>query len=158
MLQILSLLIGGGLIAANSLVVKYLFDLEKTNCECAMDFRRKYIIGFTLYLIIAQAGVLLYGGNSEAFIRAIFGRNIAAQALFSAGVLAAGITNVVFVFQYIDYLKKANCQCSESDYKTLMQVLAGIQAATYGFTALGVLYVLIMIGSVAKVQKTLIKG
>ena len=157
MVDPITFVLHAGMIIANSLIVKYLFDLEKDNCECAiMDYRRKYIIGYSLYAIIAAGlGIL---GLGKYIKRTFIGSNTVVLSLFSATVLVASILNVVFVFQYVDSLKKMSCQCSESQYKTLMQVIAGFQAAGIGFIIFGLAYVVFMIGTMSSFQKTLMKA
>ncbi len=49
---------------------------------------------------------------------------------------AAVITNIVFTLMYIEELKKDNCECSESVFRTMMYILSIIAAAVWGLTLL----------------------
>lgn len=44
----------------------------------------------------------------------------------------AAITNVVFTLMYVEELKKDNCECSESVFRTMMYILSIINAVTLG--------------------------
>jgi uncharacterized membrane-anchored protein len=43
----------------------------------------------------------------------------------------AGITNVVFTLMYVEELKKDNCECSESVFRTMMYILSIIAVVTW---------------------------
>ena len=46
------------------------------------------------------------------------------------------ITNVVFTLMYVEELKKDNCDCSESVFRTMMYILSIISAITWGLVIL----------------------
>jgi hypothetical protein len=143
MMDILSTVTAIGVLVINSLIAKYLYDLDANNCECATsDYRRNYIFGFTIYLIVSGAlSAFVFGGNSEKMFRMMHVGPLL-QALITTAIMAAGIVNIVFVFQYVDMLKRMNCSCSESPYKTLMQAMAYISAIVYSLVIFGNIFVI----------------
>lgn len=106
--------------------VYYLYSLEQKGCECAMDFRRVYIMAFT-------AIFLVYSLTLNWFAPKILMNNI--QYILPV-ILVAGIVNVVYTLQYVAKLKATNCKCSESTYRDIMETLAIVNAVTYGITFL----------------------
>lgn len=105
-------------IAIELLILRYLMRLETIGCECAMDWRRDYII-FFIALTIVNAFVVLFMGPQQ-----VPGLQF---ALFVMGFL-----NVVFVLQYVHRLKKEKCECSISVYREIMYIIAILRAALYG--------------------------
>lgn len=100
------------------LILRYLMRLEQIGCECAMDWRRDYIM-FFIALTIVNAFVVLFMGPQQ-----LPGLQF---ALFIMGIM-----NVVFVLQYVHRLKKEKCECSISVYREIMYVIAILRAALYG--------------------------
>lgn len=129
----------------NILVILYLNDLEKKGCKCAMDFRRVYILGFTIAMVVLGGINLFFGPAYRRFLLslgAVFG------GLYGLAVLGAGITNVVFVFQYIADLKAKKCECSESVYRDIMYGLAIFSSISYGFLLFMIVAILGLVGTV----------
>ena len=60
------------------------------------------------------------------------------------------ILNIVFTLLYIDEVKKANCDCSESVFRDMMFVLSIIQACMYGITFISSLYITFLFASLSK--------
>ena len=106
--------------------VYYLYSLEQKGCECAMDFRRVYIMAYT-------AIFLVYSITLNWVAPKILMNNI--QYILPV-ILVAGIVNVVYTLQYVAKLKATNCKCSESVYRDIMETLAIVNAVTYGITFL----------------------
>jgi hypothetical protein len=141
----------------NILVIIYLNDLEKKGCKCAMDFRRVYILGFTIAMVVLGGINLFFGPAYRRFLLslgAVFG------GLYGLAVLGAGITNVVFVFQYIADLKAKKCECSESVYRDIMYGLAIFNSVAYGFMLFAIVAVLGLLGTTgfSGVMKAGLKG
>ena len=106
--------------------VYYLYSLEQKGCECAMDFRRVYIMAYT-------AIFLVYSITLNWVAPKILMNNI--QYILPV-ILVGGIINVVYTLQYVAKLKTTDCKCSESVYRNIMETLAIINAVTYGITFL----------------------
>jgi hypothetical protein len=139
------------MIVLNSLVIWYLNDLEQKGCRCAMDFRRMYIMVFTgVVTAISGINLILFRGDSSKFLR-LFGGAFG-QTLYSIVMLVAGVTNVVFIFQYIQKLRDEQCSCSESVYRDLLFGLGVVNSLVYGLLLFGALYVIILMASIRKLK------
>lgn len=112
--------------------VNYLYSLEAAGCECAMDFKRKYIMFYT--------GIFIVYSILSNFIAPAFFISFAYLTL--PVILVAGIINVVFTLQYVHQLQADNCKCSESVYRDILYAVGIINAASYGILALMVLLTL----------------
>jgi uncharacterized membrane protein len=111
-----------------SIILYYLLRLEQTGCKCALDWRRNYIIGmFVLFILVAIFSPMrkLTGGL---------------QLLFIAVFIGLVMANIVIVFDYVNYLKKEKCKCSESHLRNLMQLVTIIHAFGAGFGLLFLFY------------------
>ena len=56
----------------------------------------------------------------------------------------AGLANLVFTIQYVDELKKINCDCSESVFRTMMYFLAILSICIWGLTLLSFIFLFFM--------------
>ena len=113
------------------LILYYLKNLETIGCKCAMNYKRTYIMYYTIFSLAFGAANLLSGGRVTDYITE------SPFAIPLVLVLAvAAITNLVFTLQYIEELKKDNCECSESVFRTMMYILSIIGAAVWGLTIL----------------------
>jgi hypothetical protein len=111
-----------------SFIVYYLWQLESNNCGCAMDWRRPYIISYLIVTIFYLYLEFYYQERLALSIRIIY-------ALFA-------ISALVFIFQYIAYLKSDNCTCSESRFReTLYYVALGETGVYAGALLFGISYI-----------------
>jgi hypothetical protein len=106
--------------------VYYLYSLEQKGCECAMDFRRIYIMAFTAIFVV-------YSITLNIFAPKILINNI--QYILPV-ILVGGIINVIYTLQYVAKLKATKCECSESTYRDIMETLAIVNAVTYSIAFL----------------------
>ena len=60
------------------------------------------------------------------------------------------LVNIVFTIQYVDEMQKINCDCSESVYRTMMYILAIINACVWGLSILIFIYLFYIINSSSK--------
>lgn len=98
----------------------YLVNLQKTNCTCALNKKRQWIIGFVCFSIVV---------NMYSFItRKTFLDNVALWLVYGLVVLV----NLVVMFQYVYYLKKDRCVCSEGDARSVITMIAIFQAVFLG--------------------------
>lgn len=112
-------------------IVYYLKHLETIGCKCAMNYKRTYIMFFHIFGLAFGAANLLSGNGVAEYIA----KSSFVMPILSVLVLAI-ITNVVFTLQYVEELKKDNCDCSESVFRTMMYILSIISAAVWGLTIL----------------------
>jgi hypothetical protein len=110
-------------------IIYYLKQLETIGCKCSMNYKRTYIMYYHIFSIAVGFITLLSG---------ISGGNIAeyiAKTSFAIPLIVllttAGITNVVFTLMYVEELKKDNCECSESVFRTMMYILSIIAVVTW---------------------------
>ncbi len=141
MLQYLPALITLALVAAQIAVIVYLDDLEKKGCKCAMDYRRQYILIYTAVMV----GLALLNFFGNYVVRGLAAAGALVTALYTIGVVAAGVTNIVFIFQYVQKLKDEKCGCSESVYRDLMYGLGILSSIVYGVAAIGIAYTGVMV-------------
>lgn len=106
-------------IILSSLIIYYLKNLETIGCACAMDYKRTYIMSFQIFIIfIGLLGVFI---NLDRLYK-----NNVVHLIF----MLISITNYVFTIQYVHQMKKENCNCSESVYRTMMYILSIIYLLT----------------------------
>ena len=81
-------------------------------------------------LVFGSASLLSGGKLAEYIVESRY-------AIPFVSILAvAAITNIVFTLMYIEELKKDNCECSESVFRTMMYILSIIGAVTWGLALL----------------------
>ena len=112
-------------------IVYYLKHLETIGCKCAMNYKRTYIMFFHIFGLAFGAANLLSGNGVAEYIA----KSSFVMPILSVLVLAV-ITNVVFTLMYVEELKKDNCDCSESVFRTMMYILSIISAITWGLVIL----------------------
>ena len=131
-ISIVTLLIGMSLQAC---IIYYLNNLQTIGCECAMNSKRNFIFGYTIFNILF--GVTnLFTDKVTKFLTKY------PAAIFGLSVLM--ITNIIVTLLYIEDIKKANCKCSESVFRDMMYYLAIINACLYALGGLMALYALYM--------------
>ena len=113
------------------LILYYLKNLETIGCKCAMNYKRTYIMFYAIFGLAFGASNLLSGGRVTDYITE---SPFAIPLLFV--LAAAGIANIVLTLMYVEELKKDNCECSESVFRTMMYILSIIGAAVWGLTIL----------------------
>ena len=123
-------------VAILSSIIYYLKRLETIGCKCALNFKHDYILYFTCFMLLFS--VLNYG---------LIG--VPAYRLFRLYIyipyVTALIFNIVYTIQYVNEMKRINCDCSKSFYRELMYILAILQASVWillllSFVAILVLY------------------
>jgi hypothetical protein len=105
-------------VVINVYILMYLYHLEKIGCECAINWRRTFImfvIGLSLVLSILS----------------VFSIDVLTSASIMTLFSVLSIANVVVILQYVHLLKKEQCKCSESLAREIMQVIAILYAFFY---------------------------
>ncbi len=134
----ISLIIG---CVISGLIIYYLKNLETIGCKCALNFKHHYILIFTS--IALTIGVLNILFNSIHMFRMF-------MLIISIPYFIAAIVNMVFTIQYVDEMQKINCDCSESIYRTMMFILAIINASVWALSILIFIYLFYIINSSSK--------
>lgn len=122
-------------------IIYYLNNLQKIGCECAINYKQRYIFGYAIFSLLL--------GFSNLFTDKVrkFAEKTPAILIL---LLGASILNIVFTLLYIDEVKKANCDCSESVFRDMMFVLSIIQACAYGFLFLSAVFVALALSRMVK--------
>ena len=120
-LRIVPLLLG---ISLQACIVYYLDNLEKIGCVCAMNGKRMFIFAFAIFSILLNT-VQLFTDKLPTYL--------AKYPIAMAGIAALGISYIVVTLIYIEDIKKANCNCSESVFRDMMYYLSIISACLWGF-------------------------
>lgn len=129
-------------IVINIYILMYLYHLEKIGCECAVNWRRTFImivIGFSLVLSILS----------------LFSVDIMTSALIMGVFSVISIANVVIILQYVHMLKSEQCKCSESIAREIMQVIAVLYAFFYIMLFVVLLYNGFKLSSIVSLSKKL---
>lgn len=87
----------------------YLLRLERTGCECAIDYKRTYIMYFLAVRIVMLLAMNLAGWSVPAV---------------SIIMAPADIVFVVFALQYVHSLKVQKCTCSRDVARDVLQIVA----------------------------------
>ena len=122
---VISPLIG---ISLSSMIVYYLYSLERLGCECSLTGKRGYILGFNSFLIVFNLFVLAMGGidgvvsfyNKYPFLYLIY-----------FALLVGTLVNVSFTIEFVNEMRREECACSDSVFKDIMYILSIIQAVTW---------------------------
>lgn len=105
------------IVVINVIIIKYLISLESMGCECAMDWRRNYIMFyFVLSLVYAISTPFLDKGDIP---------------LIQSLLVILGVINTIFILQYVHRLYKEKCACSQSLARDLMTVIALVNLLVY---------------------------
>ena len=97
----------------------YLQHLEKINCKCSLTFQRNYIYYYTIVIFIVSLISIIFQGKMKNLSDVLLPLSIL--------LLIAGIVNIVYTFEFIDDMKKQNCDCSKSMIRDLMFIIACLQ-------------------------------
>jgi hypothetical protein len=125
-------------IALSSIIVYYLYSLEKLGCQCSLTGKRTYILGFNSALIAFNAFILLMGGIEG--VVALY-KKFPVLYIVPVAILVGTIANVIFTLEFIDEMKRKGCACSDSVYRDIMYILAIFQAVTWSILGLVILVV-----------------
>ena len=134
--KIIGVLISLILVVIQALIVHYLMRLEKIGCECAMDWRRNYIMFFFVITILYVASAFFISRETLPILQVI--------------ITVFGLLNVVFTLQYVHKLKKEKCECSVSIYREVMMVVAIFNAVMYSLLLTLIIFFLFTMISYAK--------
>ena len=99
-------------------IIYYLNHLEKIDCKCSLTFQRNYIYYYTISFFIINLLNIFF--HKIIFILSI-------QII----LLLAGIINIVYTIEYVEDMKKQNCNCSESMIRDLMFIIAILKIFVY---------------------------
>lgn len=122
-------------------IIYYLRHLEEIGCKCALNYKRDYILYFTCINLFFATMNAFFGTTS--MYRMV-------MLVVTLPLFVAGIVNIVYTIQFINDVKKNNCNCSESLYREIMFILAIVNASVIILLFLIILPILIMYPSQLK--------
>jgi len=126
-------------VVIQTLIVNYLVKLESMGCECAMDWRRNFIIFFLVLSIVYTLSSFFIDKDSLPLLQSI--------------MVITGIINVILALQYIDRLKKEKCECSESLYRDVLYLVSIFNAILYSLLIVLLIYFFFSMASYSKSAK-----
>jgi hypothetical protein len=131
-MQYLSLIFGCLL---SILIIYYLKNLETIGCKCALNFKHDYIFYFTSFALAIGISNILFGTfvPFQMFMMIIL-----------VPYLIAGVVNLFMTISYIDEMKKINCDCSESIFRTMMYILAILNICIISLSVLIFIFIFFM--------------
>ena len=116
---IINLFIGGT-------IIYYLHHLENIGCKCSLTFQRNYIYYYTIVIFIFNLINIFFQDklkNSNLNFKIVMFLPIL--------IIIAGIINIVYTIEYVNDMKKQNCECSESIIRDLMFIIAILQISAF---------------------------
>lgn len=134
--QIVMFVFGIIFVVIQLLILNYLFRLEKTGCECAMDWRRSYTMFFLVLTLLYTVSALFIDRSTIPILQTV--------------MVVLGLVNVVVVLQYVHKLKEEKCACSESIYREIMMYGAIFNAIVYSALLSILIFFLFTVASFAR--------
>jgi hypothetical protein len=114
---IINLFIGGT-------IIYYLQYLENIDCKCSLTFQRNYIYYYTITIFIFNLISIFFQDKLKNL-------NFKFLLFLPIVIVIAGIINIVYTIEYVNDMKKQNCQCSESFIRDLMFIIAILQISAF---------------------------
>ena len=114
------------------IIIYYLKNLENIGCKCALNFKHDYIFYYTCFALAVGLSSIMFGTfkSMQMFLMIIF---------IPYGI--AAIINLFMTISYVDEMKKINCDCSESVFRTMMYILAILNICVMGLSVLIFIFV-----------------
>lgn len=129
----------------NVYIIEYVRRLERTACECAVDWRRRYAVVYLAILIAYEVVITLLSFTRPALAASLI-------AALSPFLLVALVLYLVFSWQYVERLRREKCACSAELARDVWRLVLVIQIALLAFAAAMMVLVLVggmMLGSTA---------
>jgi len=122
----------------SSMIIYYLYSLERLGCQCSLTGKRTYILGFNSFLIVYTLFTIAMGGANGVI--SLYNKYPWLYLVFFALVIG-GVVNVAFTIEFVNEMKREHCACSDSVFKDVMYILSILQAITWSIFG-----VLILVG------------
>lgn len=104
-------------------ILSFLVKLESIGCDCAKDWRRNYIVMYSVYVICLS--VLQMFQPTSTFAVAV--------APVTVGL---GIMFIIFTLQYVHRLQNEKCACSDDIGRVILYIVAAIDATVFAIVGL----------------------
>lgn len=113
--------------------LRWIYQLEKTRCECSDTYHREYIKKWCHIYIIVSTLAYLYNMYEIFHEDLRVGKTMIA---FQIPFTFLSFINVIISIHYIDKLKKMNCKCSEELTRETYYIFNWLKIGLFGFFAL----------------------
>lgn len=97
----------------------FLVNLKNVKCDCAINWKRDYIMGFIGFVLLFNLYLLLVDTTKAKFT--------STHIILAFLVVAAAILNIILMIQYTLDIQKNKCECADKVSLTVMQFLAFFQ-------------------------------
>jgi len=116
------------------LILKYIIDLDSLGCKCADNWQRKFIEYYIIFSIVIS---ILHIVNFNMYIP---------PAVLTLYFITA-VVFVAIVYQYIQGLKTANCQCSNDVMRDILEITNYLQIGLIVLIIVIAIYIVMSLGS-----------
>ena len=99
-------------------ILYYLKYLNNIGCVCSLNDKRTYILFYTCLIILFNIFAITPYYSLKFFTD---------YKLLTYLLVIGSVLNIIFTLQYIENLKKNNCECSVSIIRDIMFILASIR-------------------------------
>ena len=114
----------------SALIIYYLHNLEKIGCACSMTPQRNYIYFYTIVLVLFNLVNMFLLPSMDSNMVKPFAMVMGPIAIL---LLVGGVINVIYTIEFVEDMKKKNCNCSVSVFREMMFILAILQAISWLF-------------------------
>ena len=111
-----------------SMIIYYLYSLERLGCQCSLTAKRNYILGFNSFLIAYTLFTIGMGGANGVI--SLYNKYPWLYLIFFFIIIGL-VINVAFTIEFVNDMKRENCACSDSVFKDIMYIVSIIQAVTW---------------------------
>lgn len=112
----------------------YLFKLEKVGCDCALNWRRNYMIAFMIFALSTNLVSII----------------VPSLKLSIVFVIISAVLSLMFLIvtiQYVKKLKKDKCDCSKDLTREIMFYYSWIMLVLFWLSVAILLYVLYLLNT-----------
>lgn len=122
------------IIALYIVFLVYLFKLEKIGCDCALNWKRNYMITFMIFVL------------STNFVSIIL-PSLRYNVVFVVISAVLSLMFLIVTIQYVQQLKKDKCDCSKDLTREIMFYYSWIMLVLFWLSIAILLYVLYLLNT-----------
>jgi hypothetical protein len=112
----------------------YLFKLEKIGCDCALNWRRNYMIVFMIFALSTN-------------LVSIIVPSLRLNVVFAVISATLSLMFLIVTIQYVQKLKSDKCECSKDATREIMFYYSWIMLILFWLSVAILLYVLYLLNS-----------
>lgn len=129
----------------NLYVLKYINDLEKSNCECSQNWKKKYIkyyalitLGVVTIYYVLPLTLKLFLPESLNFIGNSFAKVLKSNQLIVLLelYLIFGLVNIFLIFKFTKEIKNSKCGCDDTLERQVLYYYSIVIIVIYIFSFL----------------------